>query len=44
MKAKILSESIDKTHSDTLVLSFFKDERPLRGANGLIDWRLCGRV
>ncbi len=29
---------------DTLVLPFFADERPLRGAAGLCDWRLCGRL
>ena len=29
---------------DTLVLPFFGDERPLRGAAGLCDWRLCGRL
>jgi hypothetical protein len=25
-------------------LPFFRDERPLRGAAGLCDWRLCGRL
>jgi hypothetical protein len=44
MKAKILSEPIDKIPSDTLVLSIFKDEKPLKGANGLVDWRLCGKI
>ena len=44
MKAKILSEPIDKMPSDTLVLSVFNDEKPLKGANGLIDWRLCGKI
>jgi hypothetical protein len=29
---------------DALVLSFFGDERPLRGVAGLCDWRLCGRL
>ena len=29
---------------ETLVLPFFSDERPLRGAAGLCDWRLCGRL
>jgi hypothetical protein len=29
---------------DALVLPFFSDERPLRGAAGLCDWRLCGRL
>ncbi len=27
-----------------LVLPFFSDERPLRGAAGLCDFRLCGRL
>jgi hypothetical protein len=29
---------------DALLLSFFADERPLRGVAGLTDWRLCGRL
>lgn len=29
---------------DTLALSFFADERPLRGAAGLVDWRMGGRL
>lgn len=29
---------------EALVLPFFSDERPLRGAAGLCDWRLCGRL
>jgi cytosol aminopeptidase family protein len=29
---------------ETLVLPFFRDERPLRGAAGLCDWRLCGKL
>jgi hypothetical protein len=29
---------------DALVLPFFSDERPLRGAAGLVDWRLGGRL
>lgn len=34
----------DAGGADALVLSFFADERPLRGAAGLADWRLCGRI
>ncbi len=34
----------DESRRDCLVLSVFKDERPLRGAAGLADWRLCGRL
>lgn len=29
---------------EALVLPFFADERPLRGAAGTADWRLCGRL
>lgn len=34
----------DGASADALVLSFFSDERPLRGAAGLCDWRLSGRL
>lgn len=30
--------------AEALCLSFFSDERPLRGAAGLADWRLCGAL
>ena len=35
---------LDELKSEALALTFFEDERPLRGALGLIDWRLCGRI
>lgn len=34
----------DETARDCLVLAVFKDDRPLRGAAGLADWRMCGRL
>ena len=34
----------DEAQRDALVLPVFKDDRPLRGAAGLADWRLCGRL
>jgi hypothetical protein len=34
----------DETSRDCLVLPVFKDDRPLRGAAGLADWRLCGKL
>ncbi len=34
----------DETKRDCLVLPVFRDDRPLRGAAGLVDWRLCGRL
>ena len=37
-------ERWDEVPRDCLVLSVFKDDRPLRGAAGLADWRMCGRL
>src|SRR5215467_11849538 len=34
----------DEVKRDCLVLPVFRDDRPLRGAAGLVDWRLCGRL
>jgi hypothetical protein len=34
----------DEVARDCLVLPVFKDDRPLRGAAGLADWRMCGRL
>lgn len=34
----------DETEGGSLLLTFFSDERPLRGAAGLADWRLCGKL
>lgn len=34
----------EEARGDALILTFFRDERPLRGAAGLADWRLCGRL
>jgi hypothetical protein len=34
----------DESMRDCLVLPVFKDDRPLRGAAGLADWRLCGKL
>ncbi len=34
----------DEAKRDTLVLPVFKDDKPLRGAAGLADWRLCGKL
>jgi hypothetical protein len=34
----------DEAEHDALLLPIFADERPLRGAAGLADWRLCGRL
>jgi hypothetical protein len=35
---------LDRLKSEAISLPFFSDERPLRGALGLVDWRMCGRI
>jgi hypothetical protein len=37
-------QSLDALQAELIVLPFFSDERPLAGAAGLIDWRLCGAL
>ena len=47
MKFKTLQPTLprlDELAYDTLVLSHFADERPLRGVGGLVDWRLNGKL
>lgn len=36
--------SLDALKTEVLCLTLFCDERPPRGALGLVDWRLCGRL
>lgn len=35
---------IERTRAEVAVVTFFEDERPLRGNAGRADWRLCGRL
>lgn len=35
---------LDELSADTLVLCVTEEQRPLRGAAGFADWRLCGRL
>lgn len=37
-------EALDATGVDTLCLFVVSDERPLGGAAGYADWRLCGQL
>ena len=37
-------ERVDVQECDVLVAGFFKDERPLKGSSGWIDWRLNGML
>jgi len=37
-------ERVDTQDCDVLVTGFFRDERPLKGSSGWIDWRLNGML
>jgi hypothetical protein len=45
LRVHVLSlETLDSLEVDTLCLFVAEDERPLSGAAGLSDWRLCGQL
>ena len=44
MDLVLSKEKIDVQECDALVTGFFRDEKPLRGSTGLIDWRLNGML
>lgn len=37
-------KSLDEVNCEALAIPFFAEERPLQGAFGLVDWRLCGLI
>ena len=44
MRLLCCADPIDRLAVDTACVSFHADERPLRDAAGLVDWRLCGQL
>lgn len=36
--------AVERVRADLLAVPVFSDDRPLRGAAGRADWRLCGRL
>jgi hypothetical protein len=44
MDVILSKERVDDQECEVLVTGFFKDERPLRGSCGWIDWRLNGML
>ena len=44
LHAGIVSGPIQQVAADVAVVTFFEEERPLRGAAGYADWRLCGTL
>lgn len=44
LRLGVVPGPIDRADVDIAVVTFFCEERPLRGAAGRADWRLCGAV
>lgn len=44
VQVRIETSPFERIETDLAVAGFFFDERPLRGAAGRADWRLCGIV
>ena len=44
MDVILSKERVDAQECDVLVTGIFKDERPLKGSSGWIDWRLNGML
>jgi len=44
LKSRLSATDIDKIETEAIVLLFFSNERPLKGATGLIDWRMNGSI
>jgi hypothetical protein len=40
----LAAEAIERVEADVAVVTFFRDDRPLRGSASRVDWRLCGRL
>jgi hypothetical protein len=40
----LATESIERVEADVAIVTFFCDDRPLRGSASRADWRLCGRL
>jgi hypothetical protein len=40
----LAADSIERVEADVAIVTFFSDDRPLRGSASRVDWRLCGRL
>ena len=40
----VVGAPLERAAADLVVAPLFEDERPLRGAAGRVDWRLCGQL
>jgi len=41
---EVSTDRLDQARADVVVVAFFDSDRPLRGAAGFADWRLCGQL
>jgi Cytosol aminopeptidase family, N-terminal domain len=41
---KVILQDLKKVEAEALVVGFFQDIRPLKGAAGQLDWLLCGAL
>ena len=41
---EVVGGPVERARADVVVVSFFEDERPLSGAAGRADWRMCGKL
>lgn len=44
LRIALETEPIERVEAEVAVASFFESDRPLRGAAGRCDWRLCGML
>jgi len=44
LQISLALQGIERVGAEVAVVGFFRDERPLRGSVGSVDWRLCGRL
>ena len=42
LQISLVTEPFERVQADVAIAGFFPNERPLRGAAGRADWRLCG--
>ena len=41
---KVILQDIKKLVTEALIVGFYEDVRPLKGAAGELDWLLCGAL
>ena len=44
MVLKVLMHDIKGLDADAVIVGFYEDVRPLKGAAGALDWLLCGAL